>query len=77
MLRTERPACILLDVADNGAGLAPEAAKRLFEAFFTTKREGTGLGLAISYGIVREHEGKISVESKLGKGATFTVTLPR
>jgi nitrogen-specific signal transduction histidine kinase len=49
---------------------------KLFSPFFTTKEKGTGLGLAISYGIIEHHSGKIEVETALGKGSTFTVTLP-
>jgi signal transduction histidine kinase len=49
---------------------------KLFSPFFTTKEKGTGLGLAISYGIVERHQGKIDVETDLGKGSTFIITLP-
>jgi signal transduction histidine kinase len=49
---------------------------KLFSPFFTTKENGTGLGLAISYGIIERHQGKIDVETDLGKGSTFIITLP-
>ena len=70
---------IRLRVADNGAGVSQADRERIFDAFFTTKAEGagTGLGLSLSYGIVQKHGGQISVESELGKGAAFTVSLPR
>ena len=64
--------------ADSGHGIREEDIERIFDPFFTTKEvgHGTGLGLAISFGIVKEHEGTIAVESEMGKGATFTVRLP-
>jgi two-component system NtrC family sensor kinase len=67
-----------IDVQDTGAGIAPENIEKIFDPFFTTKEtgHGVGLGLAISYGIIKEHCGKLTVESKLGKGTTFTVSLP-
>lgn len=64
---------------DTGYGIAPENINKIFEPFFTTKEpgKGTGLGLAICYGIIEEHEGKISVDSKgIGHGTTFTISLP-
>ncbi|HEX8950440.1 MAG TPA: ATP-binding protein, partial [Polyangia bacterium] len=66
-------------VGDSGAGIAPAALPRIFDPFYTTKPvgEGTGLGLAISYDIVRRLGGTISVESELGRGTRFTVSLPR
>lgn len=66
---------IILRVADTGVGVAPENMKRLFDPFFTTKEAGTGLGLAICHGIVQGHGGNIAVESKVGVGTVFTVTL--
>jgi signal transduction histidine kinase len=64
--------------SDTGHGINEEDKKRLFEPFFSTKEvgKGTGLGLAISYSIIQKHKGSIEVESKLGKGSTFTVILP-
>ena len=65
-------------VRDDGAGIAPEILQRLFEPFLTTKESGrgVGLGLAISHSILERHNGKIEVESEVGKGTTFAVTLP-
>jgi two-component system NtrC family sensor kinase len=63
---------------DTGPGITEEDEKRLFEPFFTTKEvgKGTGLGLAISYSIIRKHKGTIAFSSQVGKGSTFTVSLP-
>jgi len=63
---------------DTGCGIPPENLDRLFDPFFTTKEigQGTGLGLAVSYGIVGRHGGTIWVQSKVGRGSTFTVWLP-
>jgi len=63
---------------DTGRGIPPEDVDRLFEPFFTTKEvgRGTGLGLSISHGLVEAHGGKITVESRLGEGTTFVVSLP-
>jgi two-component system NtrC family sensor kinase len=67
-----------IDVQDTGPGILPQHLEKIFDPFFTTKEtgHGVGLGLAISYGIVKEHNGKLTVNSKLGKGTTFTVSLP-
>jgi signal transduction histidine kinase len=67
-----------IEISDTGPGIAREDLERVFDPFFSTKEagHGTGLGLAISYGIVREHEGSISVSSERGAGATFVVRLP-
>ena len=65
-----------LNITDNGAGILPEHLPRLFSPFFTTKGEGTGLGLAITRRIIHEHQGAITVESKVGHGTTFQVLLP-
>ena len=67
-----------LAIKDEGAGIAEENIEHVFEPFFTTKGvgEGTGLGLSISYGIIKEHEGWIDVESVLAKGTCFYVYIP-
>ena len=67
---------ISIKIKDTGPGIAPEHVSKLFNPFFTTKEKGTGLGLAISYGIVERHFGQIDVDTELGKGSTFTITLP-
>lgn len=69
---------ILVSISDTGVGISSANMGRLFEPFFTTKEvgKGTGLGLSISYEIIQRHKGDISVESKEGKGTTFTVRIP-
>jgi two-component system NtrC family sensor kinase len=69
---------ITIRVRDDGAGIAPDVLPQIFEPFLTTKESGrgVGLGLAISRGIVERHQGRIEVKSELGRGSTFTVTLP-
>jgi two-component system, NtrC family, sensor kinase len=69
---------IEIKVRDDGAGIAPDVLPHIFEPFLTTKESGrgVGLGLAISRGIVERHNGRIEVESELGRGTTFTITLP-
>ncbi|MDT7542470.1 MAG: hypothetical protein QOE33_2374 [Acidobacteriota bacterium] len=69
---------VRVEVADRGVGIPPENLARIFDPFFTTKEigRGTGLGLAVCYGIVHEHGGQVEVESAMGRGTTFTVTLP-
>ena len=64
-------------IQDTGTGIASDVGKRLFEQFFTTKPQGTGLGLYISRQIIEQHQGRIRVESVVGKGSRFTVKLPR
>ena len=63
---------------DTGHGIPMENLEKIFDPFFTTKDtgHGVGLGLAISYGIIKEHNGTLSVESEVGKGTTFIVRLP-
>jgi signal transduction histidine kinase len=70
---------VWIEVSDTGKGIAKENLQRIFEPFFTTKPvgQGTGLGLSLSYGIVKKHGGSIAVESAVGLGTTFKVTLPK
>ncbi len=68
---------VRLQISDTGAGMAEEVKKKLFEPFFTTKPfSNTGLGLSLSYGVITRLAGKIEVETKIGEGTTFTITLP-
>ena len=69
---------IRIDISDTGVGISEENMQKIFDPFFTTKKvgEGTGLGLSVSYGIIKQHHGKILVDSKLGNGSLFTIKLP-
>jgi signal transduction histidine kinase len=66
----------VVDVIDTGAGIPPEAAEKIFHAYYSTKKGGTGLGLAMAQRIAQEHGGSLSVTSELGKGSDFRVKLP-
>ena len=67
-----------MEVEDNGKGIPPEVLPRIFDPFFTTKDvgKGTGLGLSIAYKIVKEHGGRITVDSALGMGTKFKLVMP-
>ena len=68
---------VVMEVSDTGSGMTEEVRQRCLEPFFSTKGEhGTGLGLGLVHGIVRRHEGQISLDTELGKGTSFTVRLP-
>jgi signal transduction histidine kinase len=75
---SERPESIKIRFRDTGCGISKEHVNKIFDPFFTTKEagKGTGLGLSLCYGIVNNHGGFIQVDSKRGKGATFTIHLP-
>jgi CheY-like chemotaxis protein len=70
---------VQLTVKDTGVGMSPDVVRRAFEPFFTTRvrGKGTGMGLAVVYGIVKNMQGMISVDSVPGKGSTFLVSLPK
>ena len=68
----------MISVQDNGTGISPENMEKIFSPFFTTKPvgKGTGLGLSVCYGIIQQMGGKMEVDSQMGKGTTFSITLP-
>jgi len=68
--------CVRLSISDDGCGMGEFAKAQIFNPFFTTKAEGTGLGLSIVSKIIGEHNGRIDVESGIGKGTEFTISLP-
>jgi len=67
---------IIITISDTGEGIDKNHLDKLFDPFFTTKGDGTGLGLSISYGIIHNHGGEIIVNSEIGQGTTFTISLP-
>ncbi|HRH81148.1 MAG TPA: ATP-binding protein [Thiobacillaceae bacterium] len=78
-LRTRREGeNVVVEVSDTGKGIPVEIRERIFDPFFTTKPvgQGTGLGLSLAYGIIQKHHGRIEVDSEVGRGTTFRVTLP-
>jgi PAS domain S-box-containing protein len=75
-LALDRKKYIKIAVSDEGVGVAPEHLPKIFDPYFTTKRQGTGLGLATSYAIIKRHDGHIKVDSQSGFGTTFAIYLP-
>lgn len=75
----DHPNYIAIKITDTGIGMSPEVKHRVFEPFFTTKEigEGTGLGLSIVFGIIEKHKGTIDIQSTVGVGTTFSITLPK
>jgi signal transduction histidine kinase len=72
----ENADAVWVSVADTGGGIPQEQINRIFEPFYTTKKKGSGLGLMIVQRIVRAHDGKIELESHVGRGTTFRIWLP-
>ena len=67
---------IVVDIIDTGCGIPPENLGKIFEPFFSTKKNGSGLGLAVSFGIIKNHLGRLDVSSRPGQGSHFSVVLP-
>lgn len=67
---------VFINISDNGIGIDEKIIKKIGTPFFTTKKRGTGLGLCACYQIVKEHRGRIDIKSHLGKGTTFTISIP-
>lgn len=76
MLTRSRAGWAQIQVSDTGKGLTREECERLFTPYYTTKSHGTGLGLAIVQSVISDHQGRISVQSELGRGTTFVIELP-
>jgi signal transduction histidine kinase len=74
--RPQDDAYACLEVSDTGCGIAPGDIEKLFDPFFSSKFTGRGMGLAVVLGIVRAHDGAVSLASEPGKGSTFRVFLP-
>jgi signal transduction histidine kinase len=68
--------CIIIEVEDTGAGIAPELQQRLFDPFFTTKETGTGLGLSIAACIIERHGGAIKFQTRPQRGTIFSILMP-
>ncbi len=66
----------VLTIRDNGPGMPKEVLQHVLEPFYTTKKDGTGLGLSVSYGIIKDHDGDIDIETQRGKGTTMRIVLP-
>src|SRR4029079_15192782 len=75
-LHGSRGETVTLEVRDQGSGIPPEQLESVFHPFFTTKEQGTGLGLSLVHQMVVEHGGEIAVDSEVGRGSVFRVTLP-
>lgn len=74
-VQQDMPIGVKIEVEDEGSGIAPEQLGRIFDPFYTTRKDGTGLGLSLSYGIIKRIGGMIEVSSTLGKGTLFTIGL--
>ncbi|HDR7211059.1 TPA: GHKL domain-containing protein, partial [Bacillus cytotoxicus] len=75
-MKTNRINEVIIDLVDEGIGIPEERIKRLGEPFYSTKEKGTGIGLMLSYKIIEQHQGRISIMSKVGVGTSVTIYLP-
>ncbi|AFH47975.1 NtrC family signal transduction histidine kinase [Ignavibacterium album JCM 16511] len=66
----------IIEISDNGFGIPPELQKKIFDLYFTTKKDGNGLGLSIAQKIINQHNGTITISSKINQGTTFKISLP-
>ena len=75
---SSEPATVWIEIEDDGCGIAKDDIGRIFDPFFTTKPvgKGTGLGLSLSYGILQKHHGRLDVDSEVGRGTRFRITVP-
>jgi signal transduction histidine kinase len=77
ILRTQKAdGNAVINVTDTGKGITPENLEKIFDAYYSTKTSGSGLGLSTSKKIIEAHKGSIKVDSIVGKGTSFTITLP-
>ncbi|MPN43425.1 Sporulation kinase E [bioreactor metagenome] len=67
---------MFIRIKDNGKGMSSEDLEKVGTLFYTTKKSGTGLGLSICYEIIKQHNGRIDIQSNPGKGTSFTIILP-
>jgi PAS domain S-box-containing protein len=77
VLLDERDGDFVVEISDNGGGIPPEILSKLFEPYFTSKRNGMGLGLATTLNIIQSHRGTVDVKSKVNVGTTFTIRFPQ
>ena len=73
---TDKGKCVDVEFIDTGGGIPDSVKKKIFDPLFTTKAKGVGLGLSVCKTIIEHHEGDIKVQSKVGEGTTFTISLP-
>ena len=67
---------LVIEISDNGIGISPEHQKKIFDLYYTTKKDGNGLGLSITQKIISQHKGSITLQSKVNNGTTFKIILP-
>lgn len=67
---------LVIEISDNGIGISPELQKKIFDLYYTTKKDGNGLGLSITQKIISQHKGSITLQSKVNNGTTFKIILP-